>query len=149
MSRDTRSYSEKLRDPRWQRRRLTILERDGWECQSCGNDSDSLHVHHRWYERRVEPWDAPDEALTTLCASCHGLEYECRDEAAAQLLVAVRRHLLSHEIEWLASLFDGMPTEVVKGLAGWCVRADCTLPAEEWLRGEREGFEQWLAVVDG
>lgn len=63
-------YSEKLRDPRWQRRRLQIMERDNWRCQLCFDDESTLHVHHVWYAGR-DPWDAPDEALITLCHECH------------------------------------------------------------------------------
>ena len=29
-------YSEKLRDPRWQKARLKVLERDNWTCVNCG-----------------------------------------------------------------------------------------------------------------
>ena len=39
-------YSEKLRDPRWQKRRLEILERDAWQCQACLSTAKTLHVHH-------------------------------------------------------------------------------------------------------
>lgn len=62
-------YAVKLRDPRWQRRRLEILERDAWMCQLCGDDQSTLVVHHIWYAG--EPWDAPEDALVTLCERCH------------------------------------------------------------------------------
>ena len=63
------AYAEKLKDPRWQRRRLEILERDDFSCQACGAEDKTLHVHHKWYVG--EPWEAPDEALETLCEPCH------------------------------------------------------------------------------
>lgn len=63
-------YSEKLLDPRWQRRRLQIMERDNWTCQQCYDTETTLNVHHIWYSGR-DPWDAPDEALVTLCRDCH------------------------------------------------------------------------------
>jgi len=65
-------YDEKLKDPRWQRKRLKILERDGWACQQCGC-RDDLHVHHRVYYG--DPWEAPDESLITLCERCHEAEH--------------------------------------------------------------------------
>jgi len=40
------TYRRKLADPRWQKKRLEILERDGFECNSCGDSSTELHVHH-------------------------------------------------------------------------------------------------------
>lgn len=81
------SYAEKLQDPRWQRRRLEILQRDKWTCQHCDNSERTLHVHHRYYGPHPDPWESPDAALVTLCASCH--EYETANWASSvQLLVA-------------------------------------------------------------
>jgi hypothetical protein len=37
-------YLEKLKDPRWQKRRLEILQRDNWYCQRCYNDSQTLNI---------------------------------------------------------------------------------------------------------
>lgn len=64
------NYSDKLKDPRWQKKRLLILERDGWKCLCCGDDKEQLQIHHLIYSKG-EPWDAPDENLETLCRSCH------------------------------------------------------------------------------
>jgi len=30
-----------------------------------------LHVHHKYYQLNKNPWDYPNEALTTLCWQCH------------------------------------------------------------------------------
>lgn len=95
-----KSYSEKLKDPRWQKRRLAVLERDGWTCQNCGDTDSTLHVHHRWYEG--EPWDAPDEALETLCADCHQEEWECRPREEAFLIAVLKRHLRQEGVSALA-----------------------------------------------
>lgn len=62
-------YSEKLKDPRWQKKRLAIFERDGWKCVACDAKDKTLHVHHSSYHG--EPWEAPDEELDTLCDYCH------------------------------------------------------------------------------
>lgn len=64
-------YLEKLKDPRWQKKRLEILERDAWTCQSCSDKTSTLHVHHLWYEDDVEPWDYPLGCFETLCEDCH------------------------------------------------------------------------------
>jgi hypothetical protein len=66
-------YSEKLRDPRWQKKRLKILERDGFTCQDCGDKDSPLHVHHVYYVKGREPWDYPQFSLRTLCEECHSL----------------------------------------------------------------------------
>ncbi len=67
----SKSYFEKLRDPRWQKRRLEVFEKDFWECQMCGNKELTLNVHHRYYIPRKQPWEYPDEMLATLCENCH------------------------------------------------------------------------------
>lgn len=65
------TYLEKLKDPRWQKKRLEILERDKWTCASCGDKKSTLHVHHIFYLSKTEPWDVPSGLLITLCEDCH------------------------------------------------------------------------------
>jgi len=65
------TYSEKLKDPRWQKKRLQILERDAWVCSECYSGVKTLHVHHKYYTPNTEPWDYDESALTTLCEDCH------------------------------------------------------------------------------
>ena len=73
----------KYKDPRWQKRRLEILERDDWACQKCFDPDSTLHVHHRYYEKDKEPWEYPDDALITLCEDCHEGEKGFKDELKA------------------------------------------------------------------
>lgn len=65
------TYSEKLKDPRWQRKRLEILQRDSFTCCLCSDQSTELHVHHKRYERNTAPWDYEDSNYSTLCKVCH------------------------------------------------------------------------------
>lgn len=65
------TYSEKLRDPRWQRKRLEIMNRDDFRCQACRSKDKTLNVHHRFYQRGNDPWDYENEMLVTLCDVCH------------------------------------------------------------------------------
>jgi hypothetical protein len=62
-------YSDKLKDPRWQKKRLEVFQRDEFKCVGCGDKETTLHVHHRKY--KGEPWDAPMDHLETLCEDCH------------------------------------------------------------------------------
>lgn len=64
-----KTYSEKLRDPRWQKKRLEILNRDNFTCLLCQDSDSTLHVHHLSYHGN--PWDAPSDKLQTLCQDCH------------------------------------------------------------------------------
>lgn len=69
-----KTYSEKLRDPRWQRKRLEIMERDEFKCRICGDDKTTLHIHHIRYLRGREPWEYREFYLVTLCEHCHAAE---------------------------------------------------------------------------
>lgn len=66
-----KTYSEQLKDPRWQKKRLEILQRDEFTCQSCGDTEATLHVHHLAYFNDKECWDIENEFLVTLCYDCH------------------------------------------------------------------------------
>lgn len=66
-----KTYTEKLRDPKWQRKRLQIMERDSFTCLECGDKSTTLNVHHGCYLPGCDPWDYPDHVLHTLCEPCH------------------------------------------------------------------------------
>jgi hypothetical protein len=68
------SYSELLRDPRWQKKRLEILQRDKFTCRSCQDTTTTLHVHHSYYQKGNMPWEYPNSSLITLCAPCHEIE---------------------------------------------------------------------------
>jgi hypothetical protein len=65
------NYKEQALDPRWQKRRLEILQRDNFECQGCKEKTKTLHVHHWYYETDRDYWDYPDSALSTFCEDCH------------------------------------------------------------------------------
>ena len=72
------NYSEKLLDPRWQKKRLEVLERAGWKCQACSQEAKTLHVHHLIYTAK-EPWEEPNENLECLCEDCHGHREQFND----------------------------------------------------------------------
>ena len=65
-------YQQQLRDPRWQRKRLSVLERDGWKCVACGDSKTELHVDHIQYRvKRIKAWEYRLDELQTLCRPCH------------------------------------------------------------------------------
>jgi 5-methylcytosine-specific restriction endonuclease McrA len=75
------NYSEKLLDPRWQKKRLEILGRDMFECRICHSTDKTVHVHHRHYIKGREPWDYPNDLLVTLCHVCHKKEEDAAGSA--------------------------------------------------------------------
>lgn len=64
-------YQEKLKDPRWQKKRLEILNRDSFTCKRCDNKEKPLHVHHIFYSKKTDPWEIDNGFLITLCEDCH------------------------------------------------------------------------------
>lgn len=70
-----KSYGELLRDPRWQEKRLRVMDRAGFICEECGSAERTLNVHHTYYERGKMPWDYPEESLRCLCEPCHELSH--------------------------------------------------------------------------
>jgi 5-methylcytosine-specific restriction endonuclease McrA len=80
------TYSEKLRHPSWQKKRLEILSRDNWTCVNCSNQDQMLHVHHIFYDSQYQnPWDYPDYCLIVLCAECHASEHDAKKQALLDL----------------------------------------------------------------
>jgi hypothetical protein len=84
-------YSKTLRDPRWQKKRLDVLNAAGFKCRECGAADKELQVHHCWYEKGSKPWEYEDECYMVLCDECHGAWHEAKhdvDIAMAKLSVA-------------------------------------------------------------
>jgi len=73
-----KQYWQKLQDPRWQRKRLEILNEAGFECECCGDTESQLQVHHGYYEKGKEPWEYEDETLWCLCDECHETAHQSR-----------------------------------------------------------------------
>jgi hypothetical protein len=83
------TYAEKLKDPRWQKKRLEIFQRDKFRCMECFSDEKSLQVHHIAYKGK-EPWDTPNKLLITYCHECHQKE-EDKLKAAGENFVKLMR----------------------------------------------------------
>lgn len=82
------TYPEKLRDPRWQKKRLEIMERDGFRCRICHSEEETLNVHHIVY-RSGDPWDAASKNLVTLCENCHGIVKHCETHGQRRSFEAI------------------------------------------------------------
>lgn len=72
-------YHQLLKDGRWQRRRLEIMQRDNFKCRDCGT-ADNLNVHHIRYIAGHKPWEYDDGDLITLCGTCHKKRHEEIDD---------------------------------------------------------------------
>lgn len=121
--RDRKTYSEKLRDPQWQRKRLEILSRDGWKCRHCGETTKTLAVHHKWYIHGREPWEYPDGVLVTLCEDCHDQEYHLRKDAEEKLLEVCRIiNLWADDVDDFACDLINVETRESFNLVCWAMR---------------------------
>ena len=103
LTQSQKSYRDKFKDPKWQRKRLLIMERDDFQCQICFDKASPLNVHHRYYEFGKDPWDYQDEALVTLCEYCHEAESEMIKQASQQLVIEFRKRFFSHSIGRIAA----------------------------------------------
>jgi hypothetical protein len=65
------TYAEQLKSPKWQKKRLEILERDNYMCVNCMDEESQLHVHHGYYSKDKMLWEYKDFTLHTLCGTCH------------------------------------------------------------------------------
>lgn len=122
-----KTYSELLRSPLWQKKRLEIFERDNYTCQYCGSTTKELHVHHKTYKKGANPWEYDNDDLISLCHDCH--EYETNDKKDLYLIFknicALSRKcgfseqflcsLLSNIQDELGRLVDGEPINNLHG----------------------------------
>ena len=79
------AYWEKLKDPRWQRRRLEIMQRADFSCEECAAKTKTLNVHHKIYRKGADPWDYIDDELACLCEDCHEQWHLYKDRLALLL----------------------------------------------------------------
>ena len=78
------TYSEKLRDIRWQEKRNSVKEKADFKCQDCGSNK-SLEVHHCYYRFGLEPWQYPIDSLRCLCSNCHEIRGKTEMELRARM----------------------------------------------------------------
>lgn len=101
------TYSQKLKDPRWQKKRLEVLNRDSFSCRFCGDDKNTLHVHHISYNG--DPWDTDDNLLITLCDDCHQVEESNLKDFSKRLVKSLRDSgMMSYGLISIMALFEGV-----------------------------------------
>ena len=89
--------------------RLKIMERDGFACRKCAAKDKTLHVHHSYYTKGVEPWKYPEESLVTLCDGCHSeverVTDECKRSIGQMLMHSLQNLSLAEQIIGRVSSF--------------------------------------------
>ncbi len=118
-------YLEKLKDPRWQKKRLEILQRDNWTCQSCEDTQSTFNVHHKAYLPFREPWEYPDYLLTVTCEKCHEHETVFRQYLEQDFLIILKSEYLYNELELIvrgfAALISHSPSKLSAKVIEWAL----------------------------
>lgn len=78
------------------------MQRDKFKCVDCGNDKNTLHVHHSFY--CGEPWE--DKFLLTLCEDCHQ-ERQGMESDAKRALSIICARTIPHQLHALTTALVG------------------------------------------
>lgn len=81
-----KTYSEQYRSPKWQKKRLEVLNAADFQCQDCGSKENTLNVHHVIYHKGREVWNYTNDELMVLCEKCH----ENRHRMQSAMLVSMK-----------------------------------------------------------
>lgn len=136
-------FWEKYRDPRWQRKRLEVMEAAGFSCEACGDGSATLNVHHKHYRKNADPWEYGPGDLICLCEPCHEQWHRAKVnfEVAIGFLdldgyrhvvgYAIGRAILSGECPPDIKLFFAQPS----GMDGLAIALGLNITEIDGLRG--------------
>ena len=115
-------YGAQLKHPKWQEKRLRILDRDKWACVFCGNKEDVLHVHHKEYGKGKKAWEYDNDNFTSLCEHCHDIVEWLRkheEEVISTYLLSNKEgkktHLLSYTKNGFCFIWEFREGGEVKG----------------------------------
>lgn len=108
------NYAQKLKNPLWQKKRLSIFERDNWTCVSCNrnclNEGLTMHVHHIKYLSNLEPWEYENEYLATYCELCHNTEHLIGGQVNEILMELIRvNRIFIKPVSQICTLVDEWP----------------------------------------
>lgn len=102
------TYAEKLLDPRWQKKRLEILNRESFTCQLCGDTETTLHIHHEKYH--ANPWDTDNSLLKCYCKHCHSVIEFNKKYDVEEAMGIVKDELPDEAIQIHFAYLDGTGT---------------------------------------
>lgn len=83
------NYSEKLKNPKWQKKRLEVLNLRGFKCELCSCETKELHVHHRFYLKGREVWEYDNDVFQVLCCDCHTKEHENKNAVTEKIIEVI------------------------------------------------------------
>lgn len=105
-------YWEQLRDPRWQEKRLEILNRANFKCEICDfkPTGEPLAIHHKYYEKGLMAWEYPNDALICACERCHEEAAENERGLLREIKPADYRNILpfTEELFYVNQAYTGL-----------------------------------------
>jgi hypothetical protein len=104
------SYSEQLKRPEWQKKRLEVLNAAGWKCQQCTDAQSMLHVHHKRYVKGRMAWDYVLGDFEALCEACHSEAHETK-ELIEEILAGIPTSMWMDVASLLVGWADGIVNE--------------------------------------
>lgn len=100
------NYKDQIKHPKWQKRRLEIMDKDNFSCQICGDTENTLNVHHLHYHKGRDIWDYEDWELITLCDGCHEKEHSTIEDILSRIEYIKSRGVTMFEIYSLLENID-------------------------------------------
>lgn len=132
------NYKEQIKSPKWQKRRLEILQKDGFRCQICGDDEHTLNVHHLVYHKNRNIWEYEDWELITLCEDCHEHQHIMEENLEEKIWSLKSRGV---SIEEISALLETIDITIFKG-NDFCIT---DIVGEEWRPEIEPGYLKRLA----
>ena len=135
------TYQDQIKSPKWQKKRLQVLESSKFKCDECQNTEKQLHVHHTHYRKGAKIWEYDNIELRCLCDTCHSLTHSIQNEILNSLGM----------MEIVASLdYKNQVLGYIDGLINNAVRV--AEPSEHYMQGFVDGAkcidlkERYLAL---
>jgi len=74
------TYQDQIKSPKWQKKRLEVLNERRFACEECRGKYTQLHVHHSYYKKGKKIWEYENYELRCLCEDCHKECHRINDE---------------------------------------------------------------------
>lgn len=78
-TRKPNEFFAKYKHPKWQEKRLKVMDEAGFKCLICGDKDSTLNVHHISYLKNRDPWEYENNELVCLCEGCHAEMHATED----------------------------------------------------------------------
>lgn len=89
-----KDYKEQFKSPKWQKKRLEVLNLRGFKCEACEDEEKQLHVHHRFYIKGRQVHEYDNDVLQVLCEDCHKKVHKLSvyEDKYTDLIRLIERH---------------------------------------------------------